>query len=203
MMRRIDGVGFAFGSGSWRGALLGAVVAAVVVLEVTAQAVPAAQQAALFSRILAYDRNLKARAGAEVAVGIVFNGDDAASRAASDQMLAAFVPLKVRTIHDLPFDVVAGPYAGASRLGEWIDSQSVDVIYLAPGLEAAFAEIVAVAAKRKVAVLTPQRPQVQLGAAIGVVIKDGKPGILVNLGAARSLGMDLDPKLLQLSEVIR
>jgi len=35
------------------------------------------------------------------------------------------------------------------------------------------------------------------------VVKDGKPHILVNLSAAKAARMDLDPKLLQLSEVVR
>lgn len=168
-----------------------------------AQSVPASQQAALFSRILAYDRALKARAGSQVTLGIVFKASDPASRAAADEMLAGFAPLRSRTIHDLPFDVVSSPYTDAVALAAWMDGRNIDVLYLAPGLDTSFNEIQAVAAKRRVASLTSDRRQVQQGAAIGVVNKDGKPAILINLTSARALGMDLDPKLLQLAEVIR
>ena len=182
---------------------LAVLVLLVAALDLAAQAVPAAQQAALFSRILAYDRNLKARAGAQVTVGIVFMGGNDASQAGGEQMVAVFTPLKARTIQDLPFDVVSFAYVDTTRFGEWLDAHGIDVVYLSPGLEAAFPEIQAAAAKRKVSTLTPQRSQVLQGAAIGVVVKDGKPGIVINLSSARALGMDLDPKLLQLAEVLR
>ena len=168
-----------------------------------AQSVPPAQQAALFSRILAYDRNLKARAGTKVAVAVLYRSDDAASRTASDEMLAAFAPLRQRTIQDLPFDAVSHAYSTPERLDQWLAGGEVDVIYVAPGLASSLGEILSVNARRKVVTLATQRADVQLGAAIGIVIKEGKPGILVNLSSAKSLGMDLDPKLLQLAEVIR
>jgi ABC-type phosphate/phosphonate transport system substrate-binding protein len=183
--------------------LTAAALLALIALPLAAQAVPATQQAALFSRILAYDRHLKARAGSQVTVGILFKADNPASRAAADEMLAGFAPLKARTIQDLPFDVASAPYADANALGDWLDARNVDVVYLAPGLDAAFGAIQAVAAQRKIPTLTSDRRQVQQGAAIGVVSKDGKPAILINLGSARAIGMDLDPKLLQLAEVIR
>ena len=51
--------------------------------------------------------------------------------------------------------------------------------------------------------MTLSRAQFQAGGTLGIVVKEGKPHILVNLPAARTAGMDLDPKLLQLSEVVR
>ena len=175
----------------------------LVALTLAAQAVPASQQAALFSRILAYDRHLKARAGAQVTVGIVFKADNPASKASADEMLAGFAPLRGRTIQDVPFDVASISYTDAAALESWIEARNIDVVYLAIGLDAAFGDIQSVASRRKVAALTSDRRQVQQGAAIGVVNKDGKPAILINLASARSLGMDLDPKLLQLAEIIR
>lgn len=171
--------------------------------DLAAQNVPAPQQAALFSRILAYDRNLKSRAGSQVTVGIVFKADNGASRAANEEMIAAFAPLKSRTIQDLPFDVASHAYVDGAHLEQWLESRNIDVIYFCPGLETSFAEIAAVAAKRKTVTLSSQRKDVQQGAAVAVIIKDGKPGIIINLTSARALGMDLDPKLLQLAEVLR
>ncbi|MFZ2490947.1 MAG: YfiR family protein [Thermoanaerobaculia bacterium] len=167
------------------------------------QVVPAEHQAALFSRLLAYDRALKARAGAKVTIGILYKAASGSSRSASDELSAAFAPLKTRTIHGLPFDTATLAYNGAEQLNAWTAAEDVDAIYLCPGLEGEFGEIQAFAARRKLITLTPRREDVQRGVTLGVVNRDGKPGIVVNLTTAKTLGMDLDPKLLQLADVIR
>jgi len=79
----------------------------------------------------------------------------------------------------------------------------VGLLYLAPDAAAESAAAVAVASARKVPVLVASRAQFQDGATVALVVRDGKPHIMVNLGASRAAGMDLDPKLLQLSEVVR
>jgi hypothetical protein len=47
------------------------------------------------------------------------------------------------------------------------------------------------------------RAAVEKGIAVAVVAKGDSPRILVNLPSAQALGMDLDPKLLLLAEVLR
>ena len=47
------------------------------------------------------------------------------------------------------------------------------------------------------------RAFVEQGAALGVVAHGDGARILVNMRAAEALGMELDSKLLQLSEIIR
>ena len=82
-------------------------------------------------------------------------------------------------------------------------SQGVDVLYVTAGLEKDVAAIQAVCTERKVVGVSAVRAFVKQGLAIGVVTKGESAGILVNLPAARAVGMDLDPKLLTLAEVIR
>jgi hypothetical protein len=166
-------------------------------------AIPGDQQAAIFSRVLAYDRNLKARAGARVTVGIVYKAAHAASEAANDELSRAFASLRQRTIQTLPLEIVSHAYTDAAHLDAWLVDNGVDALYVAPGLDAFVDGIRTTSAQRKIASLSTQRKQLQQGLTIGVVIKDGRPGIVINLGSAKSLGMDLDPKLLQLAEVIR
>ena len=102
---------------------------------------PAGQQAALFSRILAYDRNLKSRAGSQVTVGIVFKADNGASRAANDEMVAAFAPLKSRTIQDLPFDVASHPYVDGAHLEQWLANFKTGVAATFVGLRGTQAQV--------------------------------------------------------------
>jgi hypothetical protein len=74
---------------------------------------------------------------------------------------------------------------------------------VAPGLDKELATIQALCANRRLVSVSAVRAFVKQGLAIGVVTKGESAGILVNLAAAKAAGMDLDPKLLNLAEVIR
>ena len=47
------------------------------------------------------------------------------------------------------------------------------------------------------------RSLLDTGGTLGIVVRGGKPHILVHLPGSKAAGMNLDPKLLQLAEVIR
>ena len=51
--------------------------------------------------------------------------------------------------------------------------------------------------------VSPVRSFVERGLAAGIVLKGDRPAIVINLTAAEAAGMDLDPKLLELSEILR
>ncbi len=89
------------------------------------------------------------------------------------------------------------------RANRWAERSGVRLLYVGADLGGDAAPILAAAQARKIPTVTLSRAQFQAGGTLGIVVKDGKPHILVNLPAARTAGMDLDPKLLQLSEVVR
>ncbi len=157
--------------------------------------VPAPVQATMAGRILEYDRALKSWSGGRLTVGVVARR--AGGAAEFEQALAG------RDAQGVPIKVAAHAYKDAEALRAWIERSGVGLLYLAPDAAAESAAVVAVASARKVPVLVASRGQFQDGATVGLVVRDGKPHILVNLGASRAAGMDLDPKLLQLSEVVR
>src|SRR5262249_27616705 len=156
-------------------------------------AVPANVQATLTARILEYDRALKTWAGPGLTVGLVgksagSTGDYAKALSGQD---AQGVPIKT-----LPF-----AFKDAESLRGWIAQNGVRLVYVAPDVGADAEKVLAAADRLPTVVAT--REQFQRGAALGLVVADGKPHILVNLTAAKAARMDLDPKLLQLSEVVR
>ncbi|HVO11449.1 MAG TPA: YfiR family protein [Vicinamibacteria bacterium] len=157
--------------------------------------VPAPVQATMAVRILDYDRALKTWSGGRLTVGVVARHAGAAAE--FEQALSG------RDAQGVPIKVAAHPYKDADSLRAWIERNGVGLLYLAPDVAAESAAAVAVAGARKVPVLVASRAQFKDGATVGLVVRDGKPHILVNLGASRAAGMDLDPKLLQLSEVVR
>lgn len=167
-----------------------------------APVVPAELQAAIFSRVLAFDRALKDRVGKTVTIGILFAGSSESSKQSRTRMQRAFLDVQ-RDIQDLPVRVASHDYHDTSRLAAWIDSNEIDLLYVTDGLETGLDDIKAVAYDKRVATLTPVRGYVEKGLAIGVVAKGNRPQLVVNLPAAKAAGMDLDPKAMQLAEVIR
>ena len=165
-------------------------------------AVPPDHQAAIFARVLSFDRALRARAGKAVTIGVVFLAASEDSKQAKQRMLRAFDSLE-RDIQDLPSRLTSHPYRDAKRLAEWIDANEVDVIYLTAGFEPMLSELRELAVEKRIATLSPVRAYVEQGLAVAVVAQGNRPQLVVNLPAAKAAGMDLDPKVLQLSDVIK
>ncbi len=157
--------------------------------------VPAPVQATMAVRLLEYDRALKSWSGGRLTIGVVARR--AGGAAEFEQALSG------RDAQGVPIKVAAHAYKDADALRTWIEKSGVGLLYVAPDAAAESAAAVAVASARKVPVLVASRAQFKDGATVALVVREGKPHILVNLGASRAAGMDLDPKLLQLSEVVR
>jgi len=172
---------------------------------VAAQApgVPPDLQAAILVRTLAYDRALKSRAGAAVVVGVVARAGDKASLAAQDEMVRAFATAEPRTVLGLPLKGVAVTFKDRAALVAWAAQEGADALYVTPGLVDDLATLRSVCDELKLASFGANRTLVEKGLAVAVVAKGGTPRLVVNLASARASGLDLDPKLLQLSEVLK
>ena len=178
------------------------VTALLATTALMAQDVPPQPQAAIIVRVLAYDRNLKTRSGKGVVVGVIYR-DDAGYKAEKDQVVAAFKAFESQPVQGLPLRTVSHPVRDAKELGDWIAKEGPNVIYLAPNVADLIDPIQAICAQRKAVAVTGVRSMVEKGIPIGVVLKDKKPALIINLPASKSAGMDIDPKVLQLAEVIR
>jgi hypothetical protein len=176
-------------------------VSALVRTAGSEQDVPSELQAAIITRLLGYDRALKARAGGSVTVGILGKAQDRGAAKAQAQLEQAFGTQT--SVQGLRLSARAVSYSDPGQLGEWVATQGVDVLYVTAGLDKELAAIQALCTERRLVSVSPVRAFVKQGLAIGVVTKGESAGILVNLPAAKAAGMDLDPKLLNLAEVIR
>jgi hypothetical protein len=165
--------------------------------------IPAQLQASILTRMLAYDRALKSRAGTSVGIGIVFKANDKESAQIQQDIAAAFKAVEPQTIAELPLTVSTHPYKHAEGLAAWIDKEGLDVLYVAPGLGSGVEAIRNVCQQKKIVSMSPVRAFVEQGLAIGLVLKGDTPRIVVNRTAAESSGMELDSKLLYISDLIR
>jgi hypothetical protein len=166
-------------------------------------AVPADMQAAILTRMLNYDRALKSRAGDTVVIAVIAKPQDRTSAQTQAEMIKAISALLSDKVQGLPLAVVSGDYKDPADLAAWLTQKKVQVLYVAPGLAKELDGIRGVCAEMKIVSVSAVRDFVERGLVAGIVLKENRPRILVNLPAATAAGLDLDPKLLALSEVIR
>jgi hypothetical protein len=167
------------------------------------EGVPSDLQAAILMRMLRYDRALQTRAGKAVVVGIVAKAGDRSSVRAKDELAKAIAVLQSGRVPGLPLSVVTTDFKDSADLTAWLAQKNVLVLYVEAGLSAELEGIRKICVSKKIVSVSPVRSFVERGLAAGIVLKGDRPAILINLTAAEAAGMDLDPKLLELSEIIR
>jgi hypothetical protein len=164
--------------------------------------VPAPMQASLFAKILTFDRNLKARAGKELKIGVLYQTKVRSSLEAQEEFLRAMCGDPGRRIEALAVSCVTIEWTGASDLRAAVARESIRVLYVAPLRAVAIEEIVAISRARKITTITGVPEFVDKGIALGLTLRAERPLILVHLPAARAEGADLNSQLLKLARVL-
>lgn len=164
---------------------------------------PPGKQAIFLARVLAYDANLKDRAGGAVNIGVLARKGDRDSEKMADVMVKAFTPLETATILGLPVRVSRLYFAGREALDRAVREGGIDTVYVCAGLDANIADVKAVARARKMLTLASQPSHLKQGLSLGVFDMDGRNTIIVNLEANREEGVAFGPELLRLATVVR
>lgn len=160
--------------------------------------VPVSVQLPLFLKVMSFDRQLRARAGGEIVLGIAYQGGyrasaDArrdASRAAAALTEVAGIPVTVVSI-----DLDREDLAHALARGK------VTLLYVAPVRGIEVKDLTTASREAHVTTLSGVVRYVELGMAVGVRLVGDRPRIVVNLAASKLEGAELGAELLKLSEV--
>ncbi len=172
-------------------------------LPARAEDLPARNQALLLLRVLVYDRNLKARAGDAVRVAVAYRPGDAASEAERDSLMAAYQEVAKDVVaQGLPVKVEALAWRDAADFAARLGARRFAAVHAGRGLAAVAEDLARAARKSQSLTFAPAREMVSAGLAVGLVFRGERAGLVVNLGAARAEGAELDTALLQLAEVI-
>jgi hypothetical protein len=184
-----------------------AAAAAVLLATPPAQAdeiaVPLGLQTELLSRVAAYDKNLEARAGAELLQLLVLRKpQEPRSVGAAEQLVAALgeLPLFAGRAHRRE----VADYAGPAGVAELCRERRVAVLLLTPGFGAD--EVAAIArALEGTSVLTfsPVAAHVRRGVVVGFDLVSGRSKILVNLAQAAKQSVAFRSDLLNLAVMVR
>jgi hypothetical protein len=160
------------------------------------------RQALILTRALAYDNNLKARAGEAVVIGVLHRADQSASKGAAEAIFHAWRSLDSVRVQDLPMKVVLVPY-NRNDLPGTIANHGIDVLYVCPGLESELATIKELSRRQHLLTIGAREELVQAGLSLGSFQTDGKSVIAVNLPASREEGAAFTSELLRLARVIK
>jgi hypothetical protein len=166
-------------------------------------ALPPVKQAIFLMRIIAYDANLKSRAGATINIAILAQKGDLESEKASEAILQAFMSFESARLAGLPVKATRLFFAGRESLERTVRDEGIDTFYVCSSLDANLADIKSVARSSKVLTVGSQEGYLKLGLSLGVFNVDGKNTILVNLDASRAEGAAFGPDLLRLATVVR
>jgi hypothetical protein len=187
--------------------LLAAAALAVATARPTAMAgedLPPRNQALLLLRVLAYDRNLKQRAGAAVTVAVLYKPGDRSSEAHGASLVAAFEEVsRDVVVAGLPVRVEAMPYRDAADFEARLGAVRPALAYVDLALGRTVPDILQATRRRGVLTAAGSRSLVEAGLAIGVEAQSGRAGLIVNLKASRLEGADLDAALLAVSDVVK
>ncbi|HEY5281508.1 MAG TPA: YfiR family protein [Polyangia bacterium] len=164
---------------------------------------PPGKQAIFLARVIAYDGNLKGRAGPVVNIAVLAKKGDKDSEAMSEAIMKAFTPLESATLLGLPVNLVRVFFTGREALERAVRDGGIDTLYVCSGLDANLADIKSVSRAKKVLTVASQEAHLKLGLSLGVFDIGGKNTILVNLDASREEGVAFGPELLRLATVVR
>ncbi len=166
--------------------------------------VPPAHQGLLLLRTLAYDRTLKARAGAAVTILILYKEGDETSQVAQLDMTQV---LREAALHldvdGLPVRVIALPFRGAPGLDAALAGQHISALYLCYGLADDLAAISAATRRHAVLSMAGIEQYVGDGVAVGFVDHEGRSVLLVDVEAVHAEGAQLEASLLRFAQLIK
>ena len=165
--------------------------------------VPPSRQAVIVLRALAYDGNLKNRAGPIVNIAIMHKKGNSASEQMGVAVTQAFISRQSTLVTGLPIAISRLAYKTPDELKDAIVGSGIDVLYVCDGLEGDLDAIKDITRQTKVLSVGANREQIEKGLSLGVVEMDGKVTILVNLQGSRLEGVSFTSDLLRLASVIR
>lgn len=163
---------------------------------------PAPQQVPLLLKVLTYDRNLEAKSGKELALGIIYDPADRDSARATEEIGSTLFKFAGKTVKGLPLKYYTIEYTSPAEMERFIRQKRISVLYVAPGNSRNIAELVKVSQGLSLTTTTGVPDYVRKGIAVGIGLVQDRPQILINLSSAKAEGSDFDASLLRLATIL-
>lgn len=162
--------------------------------------VPIEVQAALFSRIVQFDRTFEARSQDGLVVGVLFQEDSPASVGAKEGFSQALVSGGFVDAQGRPPQIVE--LRLGEDLGSSLEAAAVDLLYVAP-LRGVDLSSVSTESRRLGILTCSGVPEfAREGLAVGLDLQEGRPRILINLAGAAAEATDFRSALLKMAQIV-
>lgn len=164
--------------------------------------VPEETQFELFSKVLIFDRNFRARTNGEIVFGIIYQSLNRASLHAAEGFQEHIHRLPGNRLYGLPVKIVMIDLEKNQALDQAILVNRPNILYVAPLRAFDPRAISAVSQAQKILTLTGVPDYLNSDLSVSIDSVGGKPQVLINLSAAISEGCDFSSKLLNLATII-
>jgi hypothetical protein len=174
-----------------RAALVLAAILFGPVVRSMAADIPVAVQLPLYHKIWRLDRKLAGRH--DVVVAVLYQETYSVSTDARAAVAAWSETSQVRCV-----------YVALDRGDVEAALQTVlaDVFYVTPMRSADIAQIVRIARARQIHTMAGLTEYLSIGLSVGIGVRNDRPRIMINLGAAKAEGAAYQAQLLQLSDIV-
>lgn len=162
-------------------------------------AVPMAIQTSVFFRVLEYDRDLADRVGDELVIGVAYQLRNRASLNARDELVASGGEA---TVMGIPIRYVEFPLLADNSLADSLRAHQVDVLYISPLRSVRVEDVISAATEQGALTWTGVLEYCELGVAVAIGERGGRPEIVINLDAARAAGARFSAQLLKLARLV-
>uniref|UniRef100_A0A7C4YGR9 YfiR family protein n=1 Tax=candidate division WOR-3 bacterium TaxID=2052148 RepID=A0A7C4YGR9_UNCW3 len=165
--------------------------------KILADEVPIEVQIPLYFKIFSFDRNLKQRCPDTIKIGILYDPKKNESVKNKDEFIKVFNSLKDKTISGIPVQLTPISYGDSELI------KQVDIAYLSLSLSnKELTELLNLLNNWNIPSLGLGGKSAELGVVVSLSVFEGKPQIVINLPAAKRLGIDFSSRLLSLAKVI-
>ncbi|MGE5313980.1 MAG: YfiR/HmsC family protein [Acidobacteriota bacterium] len=164
--------------------------------------VPADIQVRLFSKLLAYERNLSLRSGTRLAIGILYQRSFKGSSVAKDDIMKA-LSSSVSTIGGIPFRIVPIELDDAADVASELRDHGIGLAYVAPLRAYDLSAILEASRKGKILTLTGVSTYSDQGVSVAIGMMNEHPQILINLSSAKAEGADFNSHFLKLVRIVQ
>lgn len=165
---------------------------------------PAELQAKLILRVMSFDRNLAARSGKAITLGILYRLDGGAGQETGTGVSKAVTDLsKSYSVGGLPVRVLALGFKDAAEAKAKLPTLDANAVFIGPELSEAVPAILETARRKQWLTLASVESYGRSGVSVNLLQRNEKPVIAINLPSAKAEGADLDSALLAIAEVTR
>lgn len=190
------------GRATRRGALALALLLSALGSE-SASADPADDRRALILlRVLAYDTQLDERVDGEIRF-VVLYGDGADAAAEARRWVTAFGNVRKIKVAGRPVSVAAVKFESPAELGRTLRRLRPAALVSCAGLGISAPALATITRSNHVLSFATREADVVKGIAVGVVRREGRDEIIVNLTATAAEGVKFDAGLLQLARAVK